>query len=226
MRKTAGECALLWLMLVAAVAPLAAGRAARALPGGWEPWPWHQNDTVPGSDGPWAHTLNELWNRSKDSVGFCLGSSQAKAQRLMVRSAWRPMPIGPAHTCTLYDVDRPPWMRAAIHTPCGASLHCRGSVSRGRCRCQQTQPMPCAATARVWNNTYAARWSWSTSTASTYSPMTSKRFPTPCNVLPVVLAISLPAPRASSMDVWRTAQRVSPLSSPCPAVRATGALQQ
>lgn len=77
---------LLVLVLLSARTSTCQGRM---LDGRWDwPWPWHPNSTHDGGKGErnqeWVRTLDVLWDRSKDKIGFCLGGSQLKAQRLMV----------------------------------------------------------------------------------------------------------------------------------------------
>jgi hypothetical protein len=78
--------ALLVLFLSCMAAPSA---QARTVASRWSwPLPWHSNDTSHSSgeevNQKWAETLRLVWDKSKDHVGFCVGRSQEKAQRLMV----------------------------------------------------------------------------------------------------------------------------------------------
>ena len=63
--------------------PPALGSVATRSLAEWAPqWPW--TPPAPGSEdlrGEWERTLALLWARSKDSVGFCVGSSQCVRRR-------------------------------------------------------------------------------------------------------------------------------------------------
>lgn len=74
--------------------PLAAARAFAA-PSHWHwPWPWPH----PGPEGhdpantEWQRTLELLWQRAHDQVGFCVGSSARRAERLIGLSFPWPLP--------------------------------------------------------------------------------------------------------------------------------------
>ncbi|KAL4853041.1 ABC transporter G family member 28 [Chlorella vulgaris] len=86
---------LLVLVLLSAGTSTCQGRM---LDGRWDwPWPWHPNSTHDGGkderNQEWVRTLDVLWDRSKDKIGFCLGGSQLKAQRLMGLSFPWPLPV-------------------------------------------------------------------------------------------------------------------------------------
>ena len=79
---TGDNRALAVLLLLAAVQ---AGRAAPL-------WP----RPVPGGeqlDSAWQRTLNLLWGETKDRIGFCVGRSQWKLQRLAALSFPWPLPV-------------------------------------------------------------------------------------------------------------------------------------
>lgn len=76
----------LLLLLVAAAAVAAPAAAAPH----WGPqWPW-PDPAAPGArkriDAGWQLTLDALWNHSRSTIGFCLGNSQYKAQRVLALS--------------------------------------------------------------------------------------------------------------------------------------------
>jgi hypothetical protein len=80
-----GNRALAVLLLLAAVQ---AGQAAPL----WPPRP----RPVPGGeqlDSAWERTLNLLWGETKDRIGFCVGRSQWKVQRLASLSFPWPLPV-------------------------------------------------------------------------------------------------------------------------------------
>lgn len=140
--------ALLVLLAVCLAIPAA---QARTVAGGW-PWPlpWHSNDTSHGSGAEvnphWAETLRLVWAKSKDHVGFCVGRSQDKAQRLMVGSLWRAVPQGAA-PCSAH--------RRRLLPP-----RCRPTASPGRCPWTPPPRSRCAATGPASTCTSAAPTSW------------------------------------------------------------------
>ncbi|PSC68046.1 ABC transporter G family member 28-like [Micractinium conductrix] len=83
----------LLLLLVAAAAVAAPAAAAPH----WGPqWPW-PDPAAPGArkriDAGWQLTLDALWNHSRSTIGFCLGNSQYKAQRVLALSWPFPLPV-------------------------------------------------------------------------------------------------------------------------------------
>ncbi|KAL4448129.1 hypothetical protein ABPG75_005348 [Micractinium tetrahymenae] len=88
---------MLLLLAVAAAAaapPVAAAGSGLRVPH-WQPqWPWPQPaDPKEQIDAQWARTLEALWASTHDKLGFCIGSSQRRAQRLVALSFPWPLPV-------------------------------------------------------------------------------------------------------------------------------------
>lgn len=72
---------VLLLLAVAAAAAVPVAGAGFRVPH-WQPqWPWPQpDDPQEKIDSQWARTLEALWATTHEHLGFCIGSSQRRAQ--------------------------------------------------------------------------------------------------------------------------------------------------
>lgn len=83
--KKAALTRILLLLAAAATSPAvpveAAGAGLLGVPH-WQPqWPWPQpDDPAEQIDAQWARTLEALWTTTHEHLGFCIGSSQRRAQ--------------------------------------------------------------------------------------------------------------------------------------------------
>ncbi|KAL4449383.1 hypothetical protein ABPG77_007027 [Micractinium sp. CCAP 211/92] len=82
---------VLLLLAVATAAAVPAAGAGFRVPH-WQPqWP-QPDDPQEKIDSQWARTLEALWTTTHEHLGFCIGSSQRRAQRLVALSFPWPLP--------------------------------------------------------------------------------------------------------------------------------------
>ena len=151
-------------LLALAACCLPAAAAATAAAGrrlvNWTPqWPWTPG--VPGSEdlrSEWERTLAELWRRSKDSVGFCVGRSQCVRCSHGLGLAVRLRLLAPL-ICILNTAPRRPPLPPGTRR--SGSWRC---PSPGHCRWAPTPATRCAATARASMRGCARRPRWSSTT--------------------------------------------------------------
>lgn len=93
-----GRLCLLALVLALAVHT---PEARPAWPPAAASWPGQAPPGGGAAHGAWERTLAFLWEHSRDSIGFCVGSSQWKVQRLAGLSfPWSlPVEAGAAGVC-------------------------------------------------------------------------------------------------------------------------------
>ena len=211
---------------------LAALRAGQAAPL-WPPWP----RPVPGGeqlDSAWERTLNLLWGETKDRIGFCVGRSQWKVQRLASLSFPWPLPV----TADASDALCSNSSRIDLHLcdPLEIKQYYKVGCMKGfasymgllRCG-RHAAEVGCSLallTAVCFDHWFAAAWPplrpcpWRSSCCS---PTTPSKSQTLLTAPPGPLVASPPAPPAFLMSDGRTARCLWPSSAPTPAARATSA---
>lgn len=93
-RYAATPSILLLLAMAAVAAPSVTPTVTGLRVPHWQPqWPWPQpDDPKEEIDAQWARTLEALWATTHEKLGFCIGSSQRRAQRLVALSFPWPLP--------------------------------------------------------------------------------------------------------------------------------------